>query len=99
MGHGDWKDMFKGVQTNDIELVCYYVQEGIDLNYQHPEYMTSPLIECIRCGHLDMLKFLLDNGAQPDRKEDFTNETPQQVAKKLNNKDAFNILNQYLKLR
>jgi uncharacterized protein len=50
MGHGDWKDMFRGVQNNDFELVKYYIRMGIDLNYQHPEFLTSPLIETIRVG-------------------------------------------------
>ena len=45
---GDWKDLFKGVQQNDLDLVNYYIKNGVDVNYQHPEYMTSPLIESIR---------------------------------------------------
>lgn len=97
MSHGDWKDMFRAVQENDIELVIYYINEGIDVNYQHPEYMTGPLIECIRCGHLDLLKVLLEHGALPDRKEDFTSQTPLQIAQKSKNIEAVRIIQYYLK--
>ena len=45
MSAGDWKDIFKGVKENDIELVKYYLREGIDPNYQHPEFMALPLAE------------------------------------------------------
>ena len=45
---GDWKEMFRGVETNDFDLVRYHICTGIDLNYQHPEFLTSALIESTR---------------------------------------------------
>ena len=60
--------MFRGVETNDFDLVRYYISKGIDLNYQHPEFLTSTLIESIRQNHLEMLEYLLKNGAKPDFK-------------------------------
>jgi len=65
MSHGDWKDMFLGVQNNDLELVQYYIRIGVDINYQHPEFMTSPLLEIILYFRPEMTTMLLQNGASP----------------------------------
>lgn len=93
---GDWKDMFRGVETNDIDLVRYYIAKGIDLNYQHPEYLTSALIESIKLNYIEMMIFLLKNGALPDKNEAMSNKSPMAIAKELKNKEAVEILNQYL---
>ena len=93
---GDWKEMFRGVEINDFNLVRYYIAMGVDLNYQHPEFLTSALIESINRNHLEMMLFLLENGALPDLKEVWSNKTPIEIAKELKNKEAVNILNQYL---
>lgn len=99
MAHGDWKDMFHGVQTNDHQLVEYYIHSGIDLNYQHPEFSTSPLIESIRCNHTDMTALLLKNGASPLVKEADSNKTPMSIAKELGNNEAIRLLNLYLEAK
>lgn len=93
---GDWKDMFRGVEINDIELVKYHIQNGIDPNYQHPETLTSALIESIQRNHLEIMEFLLQNGALADLKEVFTDKSPMAVAKENKNKAAVEILNRYL---
>jgi uncharacterized protein len=93
---GDWKEMFLGVETNDFALVQYYISKGIDLNYQHPEFLTSALIESIERNHLEMMEFLLQNGALPDLKEAFSFKSPMNIAKELKNKEAVTILNKYL---
>jgi ankyrin repeat protein len=93
---GDWKEMFRGVETNDFGLVRYYLAHDIDINYQHPEFLTSPLIESIRQNHLEMMKFLLKNGAQPDIKEAESYKSPMAIAKELRNQEAVELLNQYL---
>lgn len=93
---GDWKDMFRGVETNDLELVRYHVSSGIDLNYQHPEILTSALIESIERNHLTITAFLLENGAIPNLKEVFTERIPMDVAKGNRNQEAVDLLNKYL---
>jgi len=97
MGHGEWKDMFKAVQNNDIELVSFYIRMGIDINYQHPEYMTSPLIESIRLNNTEMMVFLLKNGALPGIKEFYSNKDAVSIAKEVSNEDAIQILSEYSK--
>lgn len=93
---GDWKDMFRGVETNNFDLVRYYVSKDIDLNYQHPEYLTSALIESIKLNHIEMMIFLLKNGALPNIREVISNKLPITIAIEIKNKEAIEILNQYL---
>lgn len=93
---GDWKEMFIGVETNDFELVKYYLSQGIDINYQHPEFLTSTLVESIRRGHNKMMNFLLKNGALPHINEAESNKSPMATAKELRNQYAVDLLNEYL---
>ena len=97
MGHGDWKDMFRGVQNGDFELVKYYIRMGVDLNYQHPEFLTSPLIEAIRNHNLAMVTLLLENGALPDISEADSEKSPMTIAKEIANREIVYKLNEYLK--
>jgi len=96
MSGGNWKQLFKATTEGDLELVRIYLRMGIDPNYQHPEFMEAPLVESIRCNHLDIAKLLLENGAEPDIKEVMGGATPLSVAKRDNNTLAINILNEYL---
>jgi len=57
--------MFLGVQNNDLELVQYYIRIGVDINYQHPEFMSSPLLESILYCCPELTTMLLQNGASP----------------------------------
>jgi ankyrin repeat protein len=92
---GDWKDMFLGVQNNDFELVRYHIRMGVDLNYQHPEFLTSALIESIRLQHKEMTAFLLENGALPDVKEAESNKSPLEIAQALGYQEAVKLLKKY----
>ncbi|MFK7774018.1 MAG: SDR family NAD(P)-dependent oxidoreductase [Saprospiraceae bacterium] len=94
---GDWKEMFDAAADGDIELVRYHLKMGIDLNYQHPEYMTSVLIECIRLKKIEMVKFLLENGADPSATEGFGTTTTLSIAKSEKNHEAVHLLNSYLR--
>jgi len=88
MSGGDWKAMFKGIQENDIELVKFYLNTGIDPNYQHPEYMALPLAESIRYNNFNIAKLLLENGADPLIIEMETGNTSLESAKR-NGKDLY----------
>lgn len=96
MSGGDWKQMFKGIQKNDIELVKYYLKIGIDPNYQHPEYMALPLAESIRYNHLNIAKLLLSNNANPQIIEMESGGTCLDLAKKIKNQDAIDLLNEFV---
>lgn len=97
MSGGNWKDMFKGVQEGDYNLVEYYLRSGIDPNYQHPEYLASALVESIRYNHLDITKLLLDNNANPNIKEIDEGDTPLSVATSRKNQNAIDLLKAYIK--
>ena len=69
MSQGEWKDMFNAIQTNDKDLVLFYLKNGIDINYQHPEYMTNALCESIRCKNENLVRLLLKHGASIEIRE------------------------------
>ncbi len=96
MSGGNWKDMFKAVQEGNFDIVDYYMQIGIDPNYQHPEFMASALVESIRFDNLDIAKLLLDNGADPYIKEFWGGDTPLSVAQSKKNQKAIELLNVYM---
>ncbi|MEL6867933.1 MAG: ankyrin repeat domain-containing protein [Bacteroidota bacterium] len=96
MSGGDWKDMFYAVQRGDLELVNFHLRTGININYQHPEFGTTPLIESIRKGHLAIARLLLENGADPKAKEDYGGETALLVAEAKKNQEAIRLIQQYL---
>lgn len=96
MAGGNWKALFKGVQENDIELVKYYLKTGIDPNYQHPEFMALPLAESIRHNHIQITKLLLLNGAKPLIVETESGNTSLELAKKMKNNAAIELLNNFI---
>ncbi|MEL6135755.1 MAG: ankyrin repeat domain-containing protein [Bacteroidota bacterium] len=65
MSGGDWKEMLYAAENGNLELVKYHVKMGVDVNYQHPELLTTALIESTRYGHEEVVKYLLEKGADP----------------------------------
>lgn len=96
MSGGDWKEMFQGIQDGDIRTVEYYLKIGVDPNYQHPEFLASPLVESIRYNHLQIAKLLLEKGADPLIKEVWGGETPLSVAQSNKNKEAIQLIQSYI---
>ena len=81
MSGGDWKELLYAAENGDLDLVKYHLKMGIDPNYQHPELLTTPLIEGTRYGHLEVARYLLENGAKPTEKAVLGGETALDVAK------------------
>jgi len=78
---GSWKDLFKAAEENDIPKARYHLDLGVDPNFQHPEYFTSPLFEAIRGGHLELVKILVEEGkADPSLVEYMTDDSAVEVA-------------------
>ena len=88
MSGGDWKEMLVAVQAGDIDLVKYYISEGIDVNYEHPELMTTALIESVQFDRLEIAGLLLKNGADPKQNAWLSKDNPLSVAKQ-QQKEAF----------
>lgn len=94
---GNWKEMFEAAAVGDIELVRYHIRMGVDINYQHPEYLTNALIESVRLGNQEMMEFLLENGADPTIREVFGGMTALDVAKVMKRKEMAKYLKQQMK--
>ena len=94
MSGGDWKDMFYAAERGDVEVVRYHIRNGIDPNYQHPEFLTTALVEAVKQNHLEVVKYLMEYGANPSIKSEFEGIDAYQAAH-LNNDpgmlDFFNL--------
>lgn len=65
MEHGDWKSFHEAAVEGDLDLVAFYVRQGVDVNYAHPEFMTNALVSAILAGNEPIAIYLLDHGADP----------------------------------
>ncbi len=97
MSGGDWKALFQASQEGDLDLIKYYLDAGIDPNYQHPEFLTTPLIESIRCGHVAVARYLLERGANPGLTELMGGETPLSMARSTRNPEAVALISASLR--
>lgn len=80
---GNWKDLVRAAtQENggNVALVMFHADHGVDINYQHPEYLTTAMHEAIRVGNIEVVKALLAKGADPTIEDNLTSSTPMQVA-------------------
>lgn len=78
---GDWKEMFQAACDGDMELLRFHVSNGVDVNYIHPEYLSTPLVACILAGQEDAAHFLLDRGADATRFSELDGMTPIEAAR------------------
>jgi ankyrin repeat protein len=77
----------------------YYFKMGVNPDYQHPEFLTNPLLESIRFGHLEIAAFLLENGANPVIEEIWDEKsTPLSIAIMTKNKAAVTLLGKYIEV-
>ena len=92
---GNWKDLVKAAAEEgggNVAMVNYHLDHRVDPNYQHPEYMTTPLHEAIRVGNLDVAKILLQKGAKPTIEEVISGSTPLEVAMEYKQHDIVDLL-------
>jgi len=92
MAAGDWKEMLIASQTGDLKLVRYHISMGENPNYQHPEFLTTPLIEAATFGHKEIVEYLLANGADPKIKAGFSADTALKMAKNNGHKEIVMLL-------
>ena len=84
MDGGNWKEMFNAACEGDLELVKYHVKNGVDINYAHPEFLSTPLVACTLTGHEAIALYLLEAGANPLLPSEFDALTPIQAAQRAN---------------
>lgn len=83
MDGGNWKEMFAAAEAGDLALVQYHVSRGVDVNYAHPEFLSTPLVASILAGQEEVAHFLLAAGADPDLHSEFDGLTPAQAARRV----------------
>lgn len=81
MDGGNWKEMFNAACDGDLELVRYHVKRGVDVNYAHPEFPSTPLVACTLAGQESVAIYLLEAGANPHLHSEFDGLTPIQAAR------------------
>lgn len=67
------KRLLEACKTGSVEDVCFYIEEGADVNY-HEEIFESPLFNAVRYGNVDVVRFLIELGV--DVNESTFNSTP-----------------------
>lgn len=78
---GNWKELYQAGCEGDLALVEYHVKAGVDINYAHPEFLSTPLVAAILAGQTSVALYLLDHGAIPDLPSEFDAVTPIQAAR------------------
>lgn len=82
MDGGNWKEMFNAACEGNLELVKYHVERGVDVNYAHPEFLSTPLVACALAGQEHVALYLLGCGADPNSYSEFDAMTPLHAARK-----------------
>lgn len=61
------KTLRKAVSNHDMKMVQYFLDEGVDINYNEPDmvypYKATPLTVAARNNNLKMVQFLVEQGA------------------------------------
>mmetsp|Transcript_15681 Transcript_15681/g.17706 ORF Transcript_15681/g.17706 Transcript_15681/m.17706 type:complete len:134 (+) Transcript_15681:158-559(+) len=83
VGAGDWKTVFRACETGDLDTVKHYLRGDadvydVDLNFQHAEVGSTPLIAAIRGGFYEIVVELIEQGNADINLEAewFSNGTP-----------------------
>ena len=68
--HMNWREftlLHDMAHTGDVHKARLLIQHGADLNYVDDEYRSTPLGYAARWGHVEMVKLLLAQGADPNK--------------------------------
>lgn len=76
MSAGDWKRFYQAVCDGDMRLVRHYIEAGIDVNYAHPEFFSTPLVAAIRNQREEVALYILQRGADPLRVSEVDGASP-----------------------
>ena len=68
--HMNWREftlLHDMAHTGDVPKARLLLQHGADVNYIDDEYRSTPLGYAARWGHVEMVKLLLESGADPNK--------------------------------
>lgn len=80
MSAGDWKDFYQAAVHGHLSVVQHHMAEGVNPDYQHPEVMRSALVASLIEGRLEVARFLLEQGADPNLVSYMDGLTPLEAA-------------------
>ncbi len=83
MSGGNWKDFYLAARDGNLDLVRYHVQQGVDVDYAHPEFMSTALVAAIQADHRAVAQYLIDSGADPCLMSDLDRVTPIEAASQI----------------
>ena len=82
-------------ESKNYELVAFHLRSGVDPNYQHPEFMTTFLLEAIRKEQFEIAELLLKNGADPNAKEIWGEDAPLSLAQSKGNQKMVELIQSF----
>lgn len=80
---GDWKALYQAAREGELEALTRWLDQGVDPNFQHPEFGTTPLIAAAEMGQLEAVQALVARGARIDVVSDWDRCTAEQAALEL----------------
>ncbi len=92
MSSGDWKEMLDAAVEGNMAVLRYHLMAGVDANYQHPEYMCTPLVACILANQREAAALLLEHGADPHLRAEIEAMTPLQAARHVGNPELIALI-------
>eukprot|EP00565_Helicotheca_tamesis_P000596 CAMPEP_0185729818 /NCGR_PEP_ID=MMETSP1171-20130828/7421_1 /TAXON_ID=374046 /ORGANISM="Helicotheca tamensis, Strain CCMP826" /LENGTH=179 /DNA_ID=CAMNT_0028398737 /DNA_START=55 /DNA_END=591 /DNA_ORIENTATION=+ len=93
---GEWKEFLRASGDGNLAVIQHHLDQGVDPNWQHPEYFTAPIFEAIRKNQIEAVNALLEGGADPLLMEEMTDCQPLEVALQEKNHDMVDLLSSKL---
>lgn len=84
-------NIFEVILNNNLPKLKAMIQNGININQKYPEIQLTPLIQAINLRRLEMIKILIEVGADPNLCQDVY-ATPLGLAVSLGNIEVIKLL-------
>lgn len=94
-----WIRLYKAAQEGDVYDLLVLFEEGVDISFQHPDFVNSPLIAAAQNGYLEVVKCLIAKGADPHYLSKVSRKTAKDYAKERGYLSVFNYLEQLFPVR
>lgn len=78
---GNWKALYAAARSGNLVELDAWLQEDIDLDYQHNEFGTTVLIAAAEVGHRVVCEKLLAHGASLDTVSEWDGCTAEEAAR------------------